>query len=73
MAGVVKFSFGGADPENEELLTIEQMKNGSVTGYFKDKKKLIFIPVSNVNPDKFDAQKYLKKIERKKLRLRQFK
>ena len=57
----VKFSFGGADPENEEFLSIETVKNGIITGYFDDGKKLIFIPLKKVNPDKFDAQKYIKK------------
>ena len=59
--GGVQFSFGGVDPENEELLTIETVKNGIITGYFNEGEKLIFISVKNVNPDKFDAQKYLKK------------
>jgi len=58
--GFVIFSFGGADPENEETLTIESFENGVITGYFNNHESLIFIPVPKVNPDKFDAQKYLK-------------
>ena len=57
--GVIKFSFGGVGPEGEDFLTIESAENGNVTGYFNDGKKLIFTPVPNVNPDDFDAEKYL--------------
>ena len=57
--GVIKFNFGGPDPDGQDFLKIESFENGNVTGHFNDGKKLIFTPVPNVNPDNFDAEKYL--------------
>ena len=61
MNGSIKFFFGGPDPESMDFLTIESAKASNITGYFKDKQKLIFVPLPDANPDDFDSQKYLKK------------
>lgn len=62
--GTIKFFFGGPDPENMDILTIESAKDGNITGYFKDEKGLIFAPLPDANPDDFDSQKYLKKYKK---------
>lgn len=63
--GVIKFFFGGLDPESMDYLKIESIENSNVTGYFKDGKRLIFELLPDINPDKFDSEKYLKKQNRK--------
>ena len=57
--GYVKFYMGGPDPESQMHLTIETVKNGSVSGHFEDGKKQVFVPVDDVDPDTFDAAVYL--------------
>ena len=54
----VWFSFGGMDPESEDFLTIESVENGIVKGHFKDGKDQEFSPVSDVDPETFDAAYY---------------
>lgn len=56
----VKFKFGGAE-EPEEVFKITSVKNGVITGSFANGQVLIFTPVKNANPDKFDAIEYMKK------------
>ena len=55
----VKFKFAGSE-EPEEILKIKSAKKNLITGSFKDNKLLIFIPVSDANPDNFDAVEYIK-------------
>lgn len=60
--GYVKFKFGGVD-ESEEIFKIKNVENSVVTGYFEDGSLLIFTPVINVNPENFDAVKYIKSVK----------
>ena len=63
--GIIKFSFGGADPEGLDYFKIESIEDGDIIGYFKDGKRLIFETLKNINHDKFDSEKYLKRQNRK--------
>ena len=56
----VKFKFGGSE-EPEEILKIKSVKNDVIEGAYEDGRLLIFTPVLNENPDKFDAIEYMKK------------
>lgn len=55
----VKFKFGGSK-EPEKIFKIKSIKNGVITGAFKNEQLLIFTPIPNVNPKSFDAAKYIK-------------
>ncbi len=57
--GYVRFRFGGAT-EPEEVFKIKYVKDQSVAGAFDNGSLLIFTPVSNANPDNFDAVEYVK-------------
>ena len=56
----VKFKFGGSE-EPEEVFKIKSAQKNLVTGSFENDKLLIFVPVTDANPDNFDAVKYMKK------------
>lgn len=56
--GNVEFSFGGEDG-TIEVLTIDSVDNKTVKGHFDDGLKLVFEPVTDVDPETFDAQNYL--------------
>lgn len=58
--GYVKFKFGGVS-EPEEIFIIKSVENKVIKGHFKNGSLLIFTPVSNANPDNFDAIEYFKK------------
>ena len=58
--GYVKFKFGGAS-EPDEIFNIKYVKDKVITGSFDDGSMLEFTPVSDANPDNFDAVEYLKK------------
>ena len=55
----VKFRFGGSE-EPEEVFNVKHAENGVITGSFADGKMLVFTPVQEANPDKFDAIEYAK-------------
>lgn len=57
--GSVEFSFGGEDGIID-VLTITSVENGSVRGHFDDGLELMFVPVPDVDPFKFDAKNYMK-------------
>ena len=52
----VKFKFGGSE-EPEEILKIKSIENEIITGYFENNLPIRFIPIPNVTPDNFDAEK----------------
>ena len=55
----VKFRFGGSE-EPEEVFNVKHVENDAITGSFADGKMLVFTPVPEANPDKFDAIEYAK-------------
>ncbi|MCR5556835.1 MAG: hypothetical protein K6F75_04645 [Butyrivibrio sp.] len=56
--GGIKFSFGAEDPI-EDVLTVKSFENGVVTGYFENTFDLVFEPVTDADPDDFDAVNYV--------------
>lgn len=54
----VKFSFGSEDPI-EDVLTVKSFENGVVTGYYENTFDLIFEPVTDADPDDFEAVNYV--------------
>ncbi len=58
--GYVKFKFGGIS-EPEETFKIKAIEDNVITGSFESGSLLIFTPVSDANPDNFDAVEYTKK------------
>ena len=56
--GYVKFRFGGIQ-ESEETFIIESAEKDVITGFFENGSLVIFSTIKNVNPDNFDAVKYM--------------
>lgn len=54
----VVFHMGGADEESKDILTIESVENGVVTGTVQNGIRISFAPEPSADPDNFDAQKY---------------
>jgi hypothetical protein len=55
----VQFKFGGVD-EPDKVFKIKSVQNGLIEGSFEDGQLIKFVPITNVNPDKFDALEYMK-------------
>ena len=56
----VKFKFGGSE-EPEEVFNVKHVENSTIIGSFANDKLLVFMPVSEANPEKFDAIEYSKR------------
>lgn len=57
--GTVVFSMGGADEESKDILTVESVSDGWVTGTVQNGISITFAPVPDVDPDNFSAQNYI--------------
>ncbi len=57
--GQVVFSMGGADEESKDILTVESVSDGWVTGTVQNGISITFAPVPDVDPDNFSAQNYI--------------
>lgn len=57
--GTVVFSMGGADEESQDILTVESVSDGWVTGTVQNGISITFAPVPDVDPDNFSAQNYI--------------
>ncbi|WP_029320446.1 hypothetical protein [Butyrivibrio sp. AE3004] len=55
----VTFWFGGSE-EDEDELTITEVKDGVITGHYDDGLELVFEPLTDVDPVTFNAEKYVK-------------
>ncbi len=56
--GTVDFYFGGAG-DSDDLFSVESVENGTVIGCFADGVRQVFIPLTDADPDEFDALSYL--------------